>query len=315
MNRVLTLGTFALLVAPASAFFNGAFSLHQCVAFTQTLPLTPPISNSNVHLARTLNVVSSRAPGKGNRRSGRTFATLRAVPTGENIASLLTTPAFESGTNSYAPISVSLQAIAATASATFTYLFLLAAYDRPRGSLAPPAATALRVGPSRVAGLGVFALRSLPTGTVLGTYPGVLRPAQAFYDGKCRRFPAAVGYSWRFTDSRYVLDPTDGRGEIQDVCYGGTSGVPFSEAVFGTLLRFLSVDTVLCRINEPPIGAGGCSVGARENLETRSVVFTLVQDVYEGQELYLDYGLDYDRTSYGPNPVVDAVVEDDDSRW
>lgn len=222
----------------------------------------------------------------------------------------MTTPSAESLTNNHASIPVSLQTIAASVSATATYLFLLASFDRPRGCLAI-LENSLLVQPSRVAGLGLFAARFLPKGTVLGTYPGVLRPAQAFYDGKCRQFPAAVYYSWRFNDNRYVIDPTDSRGEIQNVCYGGTSGVPLSNTAFRTVFRFLSVNTALCRINEPPIGAGGCNVSARETPGKREVVFTLVQDVYEGQELYLDYGLDYDRSSYGPNPFVDAVVVDD----
>ena len=58
-------------------------------------------------------------------------------------------------------------------------------------------------------------------------------------------------------------------------------------------------NTALCRINEPPIGAGGCNVGARENLDKREVVFTTLRDIFAGEELYLDYGLDYDRSGYG----------------
>jgi len=114
-------------------------------------------------------------------------------------------------------------------------------------------------------------------------------------------YPNAVGYSWRFTDSQYIIDPTDSTGEIQNVCFGGSTGVPLSNAVFGTVFRFLGVSTALCRINEPPIGGGGCNVSAKEDLERREVVFTLIQDVYVGQEFYLDYGLDYDRSRYGPS--------------
>ncbi|KAL7534780.1 hypothetical protein ACHAWF_004950 [Thalassiosira exigua] len=230
-------------------------------------------------------------------------------------------------------IAVDPRVLAASASAALTYLSLVAFFDRPRGYLAisNPQST-LAVQPSRVVngGLGLFVTRSLPKGTVLGTYPGkylqcklsskytrklnaalsrknlwpgflgVLRPAQTFYDGKCRQYPQAVGYSWRFTDSKFVIDPTDDQGKISDVCIGGSTEVPMSNAIFGTLFRFLQVDTMLCRINEPPIGAGGCSVSARENLDRREVVFELIQDVYSGQELYLDYGLDYDRSGYAP---------------
>lgn len=159
------------------------------------------------------------------------------------------------------------------------------------------------------AGLGLFASQSLSAGTVLGTYAGVVRPAQAFYDGKCRQHPQAVGYSWRFTDNKFVIDPTDSEGEIQDFCLGGSSDVPLSNFVFANLLGFWRANTALCRINEPPIGAGGCNVSAREDLEKREVVFTLIQNVYPGQELYLDYGLDYDRSRYGPSPGSDNGVE------
>jgi len=139
-------------------------------------------------------------------------------------------------------------------------------------------------------------------GTVLGTYPGVLRPARAFYDGKCMRHPNAVSYSWRFTDDAYVIDPTDDVGEMRDVCLGGGSGAPLSTLLFSTLFGFGGTSTALCRINEPPLGAGGCSVSARENLDKREVVFELVRDVLPGQELYLDYGPGYDRSGYGRRP-------------
>ena len=148
-------------------------------------------------------------------------------------------------------------------------------------------------------GMGLFATEEMRCGTMLGTYPGVLRPANAFYDGKCRRYPNAIGYSWRFTDNAYVIDPTDDVGEVRDFCRGGGSGVPLSSLFFSTILRSWGVSTALCRINEPPVGAGGCSVTARENLDTREVHFELTRDVYPGQELYLDYGLDYDRSGYG----------------
>ena len=212
----------------------------------------------------------------------------------------------KSTTTLYATIlpDIDAQTLAAISSATVTYLSLITYFDRPRGHLSiPDPQSNLIIQQSNVpgAGLGLFARQSLLKGTILGTYAGVLRPASTFYDGKCRQFPQAIGYSWRFTDSKYIIDPTDSNGEIQNVCFGGSSEVPFSNLVFTTLLRFWNTDTMLCRINEPPIGAGGCNVSAKENLEKRDVVFELIQDVYAGQELYLDYGLDYDRSRYGPS--------------
>ena len=150
-------------------------------------------------------------------------------------------------------------------------------------------------------GLGLFVTQSLPKGTILGTYPGVVRPAETVNDGKYRQYPQAIAYCWRFTDNKFVIDPTDSQGNIQDYCFGGSSEVPLSNIIFATLLSFWKVNTALCRINEPPIGAGGCNCSAKERLETREVVFELIQDVVSGQELYLDYGLDYDRSRYGPS--------------
>ena len=306
----------SLLALVLSALAWRAASSSGQITFAHALLLAPPISNDNFRAPLPPRRRPPPRPSRARRKGGRRrSAPLRAVP-GEAIAASLASfptavpPEFASS----APAAASaapLRAFAApAASAALTYLGLLLAYDRPRGSLAP--GLGLEVRPSAVAGLGLFATRALSVGTVLGTYPGVLRPAEAFYSGKCQQFPAAVGYSWRFTDSRYVLDPTDGRGEMQDACCGGTRGVPLSDAAFRTLLRFLAVDTALCRINEPPIGAGGCNVGARENLASREVVFTLVRDVSAGQELFLDYGLDYDRSSYGRNPAVDAAVGGED---
>ena len=206
--------------------------------------------------------------------------------------------------NQHSSTTISTQIIAASASATLTYLSLLLAFDRPRGNLSIPDATnSLVINPSRVlnAGLGLFVSKSLPEGTVLGSYPGVLRPAEQFYSTKCRIYPQAVGYSWRFTDSKYVLDPTDDMGNIDNYCYGG--GDALSNLVFKTMLSFMRVGTELTRINEPPVNVGGCNVSARENLEQREVVFTLCRDVVSGEELFLDYGLDYDRSRYGPLPV------------
>ena len=221
-----------------------------------------------------------------------------------DVSSLLLPPSIMSASvdGHYDELFISPQALAAFSSAALTYLSLIAYFDRPRGSLTiSDADSTLRVRPSRVpnAGLGLFTNRSLSRGTILGTYPGVLRPANTFYDGKGRNFPQSIGYSWRFTDNKYVIDPTDSYGDIQDVCLGGSSEVPLSNAIFSSFLQTWRVSTALCRINEPPIGVGGCNVSARENLETREVVFEVIQDVVAGQELYLDYGLTYDRSMYG----------------
>ena len=149
------------------------------------------------------------------------------------------------------------------------------------------------------AGLGLFITQSLPKGTVLGTYPGVLRPGYKFIT-KYESIPQTAVYTWRFTDSKFCIDPTDKGGFILDECYGGTDDYPLSYFIHGVLFRWLSKPTFLARINEPPIGGGGCNVRSDENLQSREVVFELSRDVVAGEELFMDYGLTYDRSSYGP---------------
>lgn len=268
-------------------------------------------TSSSLHYQRTKNVFFVSNPPlptslPSNRKKHCRSSQRFAIPGVSSLTPETTSTFLQQQQQTGSSISniLSPQAIATSASIALTYLSLLLALDRPRGRLIiPNAANSLVINQSRVpnAGLGLFLSKSFPEGTVLGTYPGVLRPAEQFYSTKCRFYPQAVGYSWRFTDSKYVLDPTDGEGNIDMYCYGG--GDALSNVVFKTILSFMRVGTELTRINEPPIGAGGCNVSARENLQTREVVFTLCRDVVAGEELFLDYGLDYDRTSYAPRPV------------
>jgi len=85
---------------------------------------------------------------------------------------------------------------------------------RPRGWLAPGL---LEVRPSLVAGAGrgCFAATALPSGTVLGAYPGRLRSA-AEYATKLRVVgPHVAEYCWRIGDVA-ALDPTDGEGRLYE---------------------------------------------------------------------------------------------------
>ena len=79
--------------------------------------------------------------------------------------------------------------------------------------------------------------------------------------------------------------------------------MPLSIPLFQTLLAFLQVPTTLCRINEPPKGRD-VNVVTNEDRDARTVTFVLERDVYEGEELYIDYGLSYDRSMYGGPPEV-----------
>jgi len=131
-----------------------------------------------------------------------------------------------------------------------TYIGLISYFDRPRGRLDVDGG-AIEIRQSKVdgAGLGLFATKSLPEGTLLGNYPGVLRPAQKYmaqYGGEA----SAGEYTWRFTDNAYLIDPIDSEGQLQDMCYGGTADFFLSYFLHEKVLRW-SVPTLLARINEP----------------------------------------------------------------
>ena len=179
------------------------------------------------------------------------------------------------------------------ASAATTYVGIVAFLDRPRGSLA---VSTLQVRESTVpnAGLGIFCTTNLPRDTVLGTYPGVVLPLNNNLE-KLRNHPQCERYIWRFSDSKFILDPTNRVGEIKDVCRGGTGGL--SDVLFQTLLAGLTVPTALCRINEPPLGRD-VNVVTDEDLNGRTVTFRLERDVYANEELFIDYGISYDRSLY-----------------
>lgn len=182
-----------------------------------------------------------------------------------------------------------------------TYIGLVAYYDRPRGSLKiDESLITMKQSQVKNAGLGLYATCALPSGTILGSYPGVIRPTRsAKFLQKFESIPQTSIYTWRFTDNEACVDPTNKEGLLLDKCYGGSDDYPLSYFIHETLFRWMSVSTVLARINEPPIGGGGCNVRASENLETREVVFELSRDVYAGEEFFMDYGLTYDRSSYG----------------
>ena len=202
-------------------------------------------------------------------------------------------------------------------SGVVTYFGFVISTDRPRGKLElplelePTTTTTtdvtnnyyLRVGPSKTAGLGLFVTQSLPKGTILGSYPGVVIPLpQHSESNKVKTlFPACTEYIWRFTDNQYIIDPTNHQtGELDDFCVGGNPSQFLSCLLFNTILHPLSIyscSTALCRINEPSKGYD-VNVITEEDLINRKVIFTLERDVIAGEELYIDYGLTYDRTKY-----------------
>jgi hypothetical protein len=188
----------------------------------------------------------------------------------------------------------------ATASAVVTYIGIVAYLDRPRGTEFVVENEQVRVQQSTVpgAGLGLFVATDLPRGTVLGTYPGVVIPLMQ-HTRKLRQFPACEGYIWRFSDNQMVIDPTNQRGELEEYVVGGNPSQPGSVFLFESILSKLSASqSSLCRINEPPRGRD-VNVITREDLGARTVTLELERDVYRGEELFIDYGLSYDRSRYG----------------
>jgi hypothetical protein len=198
-----------------------------------------------------------------------------------------------------------------------TYFGFVISTDRPRGKLElpllelePTTTTTdpnnnyyLRVGPSKTAGLGLFVTQSLQKGTILGSYPGVVIPLQQHSESNKVKtlFPECTEYIWRFTDNQYIIDPTNHvTGELDDYVVGGNPSQLLSCLLFNTILPPLSIyscSTALCRINEPSKGYD-VNVITEEDLINRKVIFTLERDVIAGEELYIDYGLTYDRTKY-----------------
>ncbi|EFN57586.1 hypothetical protein CHLNCDRAFT_51149 [Chlorella variabilis] len=182
-----------------------------------------------------------------------------------------------------------MQAAVSQHPALYTLEFLLlgaAAYaaavwpDRPRGWCFNEL---LAVRSSPVAGRGVFATVRIQEGTVLGAYPGRPRTPQGMAD-KCTYAPAAAGYCFR-TTSGLLLDPTDASGRL--------STAP------GPGLPWLPTDCTLAYINEPPKGAGGTNVTVEDDPgDGLGLLCVAARDIEPGEELFMDYGITYDRSAY-----------------
>lgn len=99
-----------------------------------------------------------------------------------------------------------------------------------------------------------------------------------------------------------MIDPTNSVGVLDAICYGGNSYYPGSMLMWQTLSSIWNVSTALCRINEPPKGYD-VNVITIEDRSKRIVTLVLERDVVVGEELYMDYGLTYDRSMYGNAPT------------
>lgn len=153
--------------------------------------------------------------------------------------------------------------------------------QRSRGWL--EAGVPLQIGPSCVpgGGRGVYAAADVSARTSLGAYPGRLLPYDA-YHAKCARAPNTGNYCWMLAEG--VLDPT------------GDDGVLLEPLPLLGTLPIGSIPTTLSLINEPP---PGCDVNIMtEERGDGVLLFSTARDVAAGEELYLDYGVNYDRSHY-----------------
>ena len=138
---------------------------------------------------------------------------------------------------------------------------------------------------SAVHGKGVFARASIATGTVLGAYPGRARTPQQVLQ-KAQHAPATTGFVFQNSHGLY-LDPTDAAGRV--------SSRP------GPGLPWLDVDPSLAYVNEPRPGSS-VNVSILDEGPAREVRFVAAQDISPGEELFIDYGQQYDRSGYLPQP-------------
>ena len=136
------------------------------------------------------------------------------------------------------------------------------------------------------AGRGLFVEADLPAGYVLGAYPGRLINRNA-YQQKLSCAPNAAEYCWQLSSCDGVLDPTDAHGQLLDV-------LPLLDPLPISLPG--AVPTTLALINEP---SPGLDVNVDTFEQGWDLSFVLNRDVRCGEELFLDYGPMYDRSSYG----------------
>ena len=152
---------------------------------------------------------------------------------------------------------------------------------RPRGSARDDL---MDVRQSKIPGanLGVFAKKIIPEGTTLGRFPGFLVQAEEALASKVsdKARESAKKYMFAVNDEQ-VIDPTNSAGTLD------------LELTF--LFGLLKVDTMLARINEPPIGD---DVNVYTKIDATGVVVIAERNIFTDEEILMDYGRVYDRSDY-----------------
>eukprot|EP00891_Asterochloris_glomerata_P000570 jgi/Astpho2/570/Aster-04425 len=175
------------------------------------------------------------------------------------------------------PLQIFLMKVAASAVIS---ALVVAWHDRPRGWCSKDL---VQVKDSYVAGKGVFACKDIPKGTRIGAYPGRPRSVPQILI-KAETAPAAKGFVFH-TSTGQLLDPTDSTGSPSE---RPQPGMPW----------LWSVDHTLAFVNEPPPGRSTNVEVGRGNSKL-DLPFIASRDIEKGEELFIDYGGQYDRTSYG----------------
>ncbi|MEO2194187.1 MAG: SET domain-containing protein-lysine N-methyltransferase [bacterium] len=137
------------------------------------------------------------------------------------------------------------------------------------------------------AGRGVFATTGIKRGQVLGAYPGVPRTDQEM-TAKALVVPTSRYYVFSVRPG-VILDPT------------GQDGLPSAHPVPSRFWWPFDVDCTLAYVNEPSIGLGvGVNVAVEDDTsDTSGLLFVANRDIEAGEELFIDYGVNYDRRGYG----------------
>ena len=173
---------------------------------------------------------------------------------------------------------------------TAVKLLMAAAYTsyacRPRGwSL--KASLDVRESSIPGAGRGVFATTPIKRGQVLGAYPGVPRTDQEM-TAKALIVPTARYYVFSVRPET-ILDPT------------GIDGLPSPRPVPTRFWWPFDIDCTLAYVNEPSIAVGATVnvVVEDDRKDASGLCFVADRDIEAGEELFIDYGVSYDRRGYG----------------
>lgn len=160
-------------------------------------------------------------------------------------------------------------------------LSYLAYEKRPRGSARDDL---IEVRQSNIPGanLGVFAKKVIPQGTTIGRFPGFLTTAEAALASKTSDKARALAKKYMYAiNEEQVIDPTNPEGGV--------------DLEISFLFGLIKVDTTIARINEPPVGG---DVNVYTKIDQSGVIVTAERNIFNGEEIFMDYGRVYDRSDY-----------------